>query len=234
MKTFLAIDTISVPFSIAIGNQESVLAEEILFDRMALAGQITLMVDRCCKKAGLDLSSLSGILISKGPGSYTGLRIGYSIAKGLCMAMSLPLIEVDPMMAMAFVSMEQTGDALNPVFCSALDARRNEVYLAIYNKYGREILKPQPCILPIELKDLIGDIRPDLICCSGDGALKLEGQLGDWIYRTTGICSIASYLFKVMDAGVEHPDFDSIASAEPLYLKPPNITISKKKMPGGR
>lgn len=51
MKTFLAIDTISVPFSIAIGNRESVLAEEILFDRMALAGQITLMVDRCCKKS---------------------------------------------------------------------------------------------------------------------------------------------------------------------------------------
>ncbi len=234
MENYLAIDTITVPFSVAIGNKNSVLAEEMLFDRTSLAGQITLMVRRCCEKAGLGLTDLSGIIVSKGPGSYTGLRIGYSIAKGLCMAMNIPLVEADPMMAMAYAAIEEAKEASQAVFCSALDARRNEVYLAIYDSTGRELAAPHACILPVELSTLIPDAHPSMIYCSGDGAAKLEGQLGDWNYTMTGIQSSAALLFSVMNAGVVRGDFDAIASAEPFYLKPPNITVSKKKMPGQR
>lgn len=228
MEHFLAIDTITVPFSVAIGNAESILAEEINFDRTALAGSITIMVDRCCRRARLSLTGLKGIVIARGPGSYTGLRIGYSVAKGLCMALGLPLLEADPLEALVrYVGRESTSDASEVLFCAALDARRNEVYLEIFDRDLHRLLGPSACVLPCELKDLTGVQGHKSLLCAGDGAGKLVGQLGQHDYRIIEAGSRASYLLQLTENSEWKKTYGEIAVAEPFYLKPPNITTPK-------
>jgi len=230
MEYFLAVDTITVPFSVAIGNGESVLAEEINFDRTALAGSITIMVDRCCRRARLSLTDLKGVVLARGPGSYTGLRIGYSVAKGLCMALGLPLIEADPLEALVrHIGCESTSGASDTLFCAALDARRNEVYLEIFDRDFHQLLEPGACILPCELKDLTGvQGRKDLLC-AGDGAGKLVGQLGEHDYRVVEAENRASYLLQLIESSQWKKTYEEIAEAEPFYLKPPNITTPRDR-----
>lgn len=227
METFLAIDTTSVPFSVAIGNKEKILGEEVNFERTALAGSITRMIERCCKQAGTDLQHISAIIIARGPGSYTGLRIGYSVAKGLCMALGIPLIEADALEAMALEAARKEGGE-DSIYCTALDARRNEVYMSLFDFHGKTLHPVTACVLPVELETLTDKTDPDKIYCSGDGAQKVLGQLGPYKYCQTNILNMASNLLQLSSSSMKLSSFAEIAGAEPLYLKPPNITVSKK------
>ena len=228
MAYFLAIDTTTTPFSVSIGDESIIYAEEIRYNYAELAGHITLMIQKCCNFSGISLNDLSGILIARGPGSYTGLRIGYSVAKGLCMSLDIKLIEVDSFQALAQEAARQFGTPIS-IYCAALDARRNEVYMSIFDHFGKLLYPVSPCLLPILLSDLVGDIKPDAVYCLGDAADKINQQLGPYNYFTTDIEITSSLLFNQLGIGIEHSSFEEIAAAEPYYLKPPNITVSKKK-----
>lgn len=228
MAFFLAIDTTTTPFSVSIGDENVIYTEEIRYNYTELAEHITLMIQKCCARIGLSLNELSGILIARGPGSYTGLRIGYSVAKGLCMSLGIMLVEVDSYRALAQEAANQFGTP-SSIYCSALDARRNEVYMSIFNHSGDILYPVNPCLLPILLTDLVGLIEPDAVYCLGDAAEKIKHQLGNYTYFTTNIEITSSLLFNQLGKGVEYPGFGEIAAAEPFYLKPPNITVSKKK-----
>jgi tRNA threonylcarbamoyladenosine biosynthesis protein TsaB len=101
-----------------------------------------------CKEAGVALSSLDAIAVSKGPGSYTGLRIGVSAAKGLCFALDKPLIAISTLQSMAGQVIElKRRQKINfdaDLFCPMIDARRMEVYCALYDRDLLVVQEPIP------------------------------------------------------------------------------------------
>ncbi len=227
----LSIETSTVPFSVAVSQDDQVLFSLENQDRTKLASQITLMIDRCCKNAGVTLNNLSAIAISPGPGSYTGLRIGMSVAKGLCFALDIPLIFVSGLQSLALQAKKLYPDevGMEALFCSALDARRDEVYLEVYNDHLDQLMPSTSVVLPFQLNTLVPDLYQRLICL-GDGGEKLIGQLGSYSYVFYPVMSNASYIAPLAFERFKKGSFESIETAEPFYLKPPNITTPKNKI----
>lgn len=105
------------------------------------AENLNLFIEKVLHKANLTLASLDAISISKGPGSYTGLRIGVSTAKGLCFSLNKPLIAINTLEHSAYACSQKHGDA-HTLFCPMIDARRMEVYCAIFDKENKELISP--------------------------------------------------------------------------------------------
>jgi len=227
----LSIETSTVPFSVAVSNNDLVLSTIENHDRKKLASEITLMIESCCSQASISLNELSAIAISPGPGSYTGLRIGMSVAKGLCFALDIPLIFVSGLQSLALQAKKRYPDEVikDTLFCSALDARRNEVYLEVYDEHLDQLVPSTPMVLPFELNTMIPDQYQRLICL-GDGGEKLIGHLGSYSYVFYPVMSNASWMPPLAFEKFKKGSFESIETSEPFYLKPPNITTPKNKI----
>lgn len=112
---------------------------------------LTTLIDEVCKTTGINLKQLEAIAVSAGPGSYTGLRIGASVAKGLCYGLNKPLIAVSTLAALAEGIKEKIYDK-ETILMPVIDAGRNEIYTALYRYDGTEIWAPAPVLLLESLK----------------------------------------------------------------------------------
>ena len=131
MAIILALDTSTKNCSVALFNGNKIIAlKEKNSDGYAHAEKLTLFIEEVIKSANLTLKEIKAIAISKGPGSYTGLRIGVSTAKGLCYALDIPLVAISTLRAMAFGMAQKEESNL---YCPMIDARRMEVYNAFFN-----------------------------------------------------------------------------------------------------
>lgn len=121
------------------------------------------------RDSGISIHALDAVAAVDGPGSYTGIRVGLSAAKGLCFALQIPLITVNTLAWMARAGMDKAEDLL----CPMIDARRMEVFTAVYEKDGREIMPPAAVILePAFLAEKLSDHRTLFF---GGGAAKFKG-----------------------------------------------------------
>lgn len=174
---------------------------------------LPVMVDSIMKDCSLEFSELSAVGISKGPGSYTGLRIGTSLAKGICFSQNIPLISLNAFKGMAANAAVKHPDCY---YFSNLDARRNEIYLEIYNaelKVFREMLA---LVLSSET---FNNYKENLVFC---------GNSNNKIAELCGFQSTPVYLdmepdseFLIAEAVEkwEKRDFEDTAYFEPFYLK---------------
>ena len=143
MAIILALDTSTKNCSVALFNGNKIIAlKEQNSDGYTHAEQLTLFIEEVIKSANLTLKEIKAIAISKGPGSYTGLRIGTSTAKGLCYALGIPLISISTLKAMAFT---MTKDYKSEIYCPMIDARRMEVFSALFDKDNKEIRGVKNC-----------------------------------------------------------------------------------------
>ena len=125
------------------------------------------------QKEAIALKQIEAIAVTIGPGSYTGLRIGLSAAKGLCFSLNIPLIAINTLKVMAHATINEQGDLL----CPLIDARRNEVFTAVYDKTLKEVLQPANTIINEKsFEDLL--IKHKIIF-SGNGSLKLKGIINN-------------------------------------------------------
>ncbi len=127
----LLLETSTPICSIALANGAEILAIRENHEGLSHAALTTIFIDEVMKEIGAKFSDLDAIAVSKGPGSYTGLRIGVSSAKGLCYALNKPLIAVSSLQALAQTASQYYSDS--HVFIPMIDARRMEVYAAVYN-----------------------------------------------------------------------------------------------------
>ncbi|HEX8378264.1 MAG TPA: tRNA (adenosine(37)-N6)-threonylcarbamoyltransferase complex dimerization subunit type 1 TsaB, partial [Pedobacter sp.] len=119
-------------------NGETISLKEVN-ERNAHASNLTLFIEEVMLSAGKTMPDLDAVAVSMGPGSYTGLRIGVSTAKGLCYGLDIPLIAINTLEAMAYgYRMIDTSES--KLFCPMIDARRMEVYSAVYNSNLNELL----------------------------------------------------------------------------------------------
>lgn len=215
----LQIETATTMCSVALSANGKLLALKELNERNVHASQITLFIDEVMKMAGKDYKELDAVAVSKGPGSYTGLRIGVSTAKGLCFALDIPLISVDTLESMASGFMQEypdTGGA--SLLCPMIDARRMEVYTAIYDADMNQIEPVSAKILHEQTFDKYLDENKVIVF--GDGASKSQPLYSTHPnYRFEEFENSAAHLGSRALRKFQQGEVEDLAYFEPFYLK---------------
>ncbi|MGI9158606.1 MAG: tRNA (adenosine(37)-N6)-threonylcarbamoyltransferase complex dimerization subunit type 1 TsaB, partial [Saprospiraceae bacterium] len=157
MATILLLETATDVCAVGIAVDGRLAAAATEPPPSAHAAHLTIGIQRCLEQAGLNPTDRDAVAISAGPGSYTGLRVGASVAKGICYALNKPLIAVNTLDALAYgmwAAQPEPRDAY--LFMPMLDARRQEVWTALYDHQLRRLIPPQPLILENNLFSFFG------------------------------------------------------------------------------
>ena len=218
----LCLETATNLCSVALCNSAGVITVRESNDTKSHASMLTLFIEEIFKEQGIKAHDLKAIAVSKGPGSYTGLRIGVSVAKGIAFAASLPFIAIDTTLSMFWgisssLSYKKIIDN-NTLFCPMLDARRMEVYFALYDPNGNIIRDIAAKVID---PDSFNDIpESKKIIFFGDGAAKCREALNriNAIYDLDYNISAAHMHTPVYQA-YNNNHFEDIAYFEPFYLK---------------
>jgi tRNA threonylcarbamoyladenosine biosynthesis protein TsaB len=229
MALILNIETATDICSVALAQSGELIAFREM-QTLNHAGQLTLFIEECLAEAHFKMTDLDAVAISNGPGSYTALRVGSSTAKGICYALDLPMIAIDTLESLALATFEELGD-YNAFYCPMIDARRLEVYGAIfsYDREGRmtSVKKTQPIIVNSSSFDTYFSDGKNLIF-SGNGADKCRPILTIELARFCNTNCSAKHLVKLSFAAFKKTQFINVAYHTPHYLKAPNITTPKK------
>ena len=145
MSLILNIDTATEKAHVSLSNDAVILQSLYNESQKDHAGFLQPAILRLVKDAAVSLKNIDAVAVTAGPGSYTGLRVGMASAKGICYALQKPLIALNTLEVMAASALYHPGiHAANPVdlFCPMIDARRMEVYTALYNRQLETILAP--------------------------------------------------------------------------------------------
>lgn len=181
---------------------------------------LTVLIEQLLANAGHSLPHLAAVALSDGPGSYTGLRIGAAAAKGLCFALDIPLLAVGTLAALARQVASVTALPQDVLFCPMLDARRQEVYMALYRADGTEVLAPTPLILS---EDALSEhLAQSRVLFFGDGAPKFRALLPADATNASflaGIVPSAAAVGELARAAYQRQEFRDVAYYEPFYLK---------------
>ena len=224
----LSIETSTSACSVALHDADALLGCHELHTERTSAAMLTTLIGDLVKHTGHALSDLDAIAVAKGPGSYTGLRIGVSTAKGLCFALDKPLLAVNtleamteqirPVLSLVSGQIRQTDSSLT--FCPMIDARRMEVYCAFYDKNGREI---RPTVAEIIDEHSFAELLAQgPVVFFGDGAAKCQAVLGkhpNAIFPTEPVVPSARTVGRLATALLAESQFENVATFEPFYLK---------------
>ena len=179
------------------------------------AEKIMELTDRCLKNAGLAPENLDAVCISGGPGSYTGLRIGTSTAKGICYARAIPLIAVPSLEGIARGAITAMPDV--DICCPMIDARRMEVYCALYDPHGNPLTEADSKI--IDTTSFAEERKKYRIVFCGNGAAKCSEALQGENSLFSGTLSSARHLVQSAFRRWQLKQFENVAYYEPFYLK---------------
>lgn len=226
MAYILHIESTSTVCSVALSHNDQLLAIKELNNGYTHAENLHLFIKDVLLNAGISVKQLDAISVSTGPGSYTGLRIGYASAKGLAYALNIPLITVSTLRALTALAIQQI--ATDAYYCPMLDARRMEVYCALYNQALEEIMPVNALILSEESIMVFNKNKP--IYFFGDGMPKAKELLNTLpsVCYIENIVASAKTLIPLAYQKFIQQDFDDIAYAEPMYLKEFYFAVSKK------
>lgn len=180
--------------------------------------RLPVITDDILKLHNLTVSGLSAIAVSAGPGSYTGLRIGVSLAKGLCFASGTPLIAVSTLQSLALAILKTKKDLHDDtLLLPMIDARRMEVYVAGYNTSLEQVLPTEPRILDPTFADYLKGFSE--LAAGGNGSQKIPGGMipGMSIVPDTEFSSI--YIGELAYKKFQNGEFEDLSTFEPVYLK---------------
>ena len=217
MSLILSIDTSTKVCSVALHQDGKLLAISELYTEKSHSGMLTTLCDNVVKYAGFSLKSLDAFAVSKGPGSYTGLRIGVSTAKGLCFALDKPLIAVNTLEAMAFQVKNFYDETY--LLCPMIDARRMEVYCQILDNQMNIISETEAKIIDeLSFSEILNEKK---IVFFGDGSAKCQEKIAhkNAIFLYTEIHPSAKTVGLLATNSFEKSLFENVVTFEPFYLK---------------
>ena len=213
MSYILNIETATKNCSVSLAKDGvTILCKEIAEQGYSHAEKLHVFIAEIIKEAGISISDLDAIAVSQGPGSYTGLRIGVSAAKGLCYALEIPLIAIETLTSLA--SQVQQNDGL---IIPMIDARRMEVYSAVFNSNKEMIREVQAEILTEESFAN----QTETIYFIGDSNEKAKSVLtkSNFIFLDEIVFPSAKEMSAISYAKFQNNDFVDVAYFEPYYLK---------------
>lgn len=225
MSKILCIETATDICSVCLSIDGAPVALSETAQGFSHASKLTLLIEECLNKASLTLNDIDAVAVSQGPGSYTGLRIGVSVAKGICYALDKPMIAIDTLEALAWACANEEKQEVH--FCPMIDARRMEVYTAMYNLQGKEEQSVHALIVDEHAFEDIFSKGETIFFC-GNGAEKCKPILTSSFAQFSNIICSAKHLSHLAKKYFEEEKFCDTAYFSPLYYKSPNITIPKK------
>lgn len=222
MSYILNIETATKNCSVALAKEgKTILCKEIAEEGYSHAERLHIFIEEIVKEAGITFSDLAAIAVSQGPGSYTGLRIGVSAAKGLCYALGIPLIAVDTLQTLA--SQITVSDGL---IIPMIDARRMEVYSAVFDVNHQNKREIQAEI--IDENSFQG--YDETLYFIGDCAAKCKSVLtkDNFVFLENIKYPSSKEMSRLSYEKYKISDTVDVAYFEPYYLKDFMITTSKK------
>jgi tRNA threonylcarbamoyladenosine biosynthesis protein TsaB len=218
MPNILYIDTSGAAATVALSQNGQEAARRVHENANEQAAVLNIMIDEVLATAGISLSGISAISVCAGPGSYTGLRVGLSAAKGIAYATDIPLMLFNRLGLLAIESGANAGGT-----GIALKARTGEYFFAAYDSSGKEAIAPQH-IFEKELGQLLAE-TPGLYVVTDDEAFALTGNAA--LIRPNHPADIMSWI-PAAEQRWQQQQFDDLAYCEPFYLKAAYTTQSKK------
>ncbi len=225
MSLILNIETATGVCSVALARGGQLIGLKESNTKNSHSSVLTQFIDEVVKTAGVDLHDLDAVGVSEGPGSYTGLRIGVASAKGLCYALEKPLIGVSTLRAMAIgmphpptPSPGREGEN-KILYCPMIDARRMEVYCAIFDENGNEIRETRAEI--IDENSFMEYLGKNKVVFAGDGAVKCRPLFENHpnAVFSENFQTSAKFMISLSEEKFSQKKFEDLAYFEPYYLK---------------
>lgn len=225
MTKILCIETATEICSVSLSHEGKTIALAETDKGFSHASTLTILIQKCLDEVNLTLNDLDAVALSQGPGSYTGLRIGVSVAKGICYALDKPMIAIDTLEALAWACANEEKQDVH--YCPMIDARRMEVYTAMYNLHNEEEQSVNALIVETNAFEDIFSKKEIIIFC-GNGAEKCKPVLTSSFAKFSPIICSAKHLSFLAKKYFDEGNFCDVAYFSPLYYKSPNITIPRK------
>ncbi len=215
MATILNLETATTNCSVSIAiNGRTEALKEYNSANYSHSEQLHLFIEDVLEQASLKISDLDAVAVSMGPGSYTGLRIGVSSAKGLCFSLDIPLLSIPTLKSMSYQSVGGEVDFIIPL----LDARRMEVYAAVFDKNRQQLRETRAEI--IDEHSFKAYVQQGKVLLLGSGAEKCKGIVfGEQLVFNTGTVPSAREMGSLSFEKFKLNDFEDVAYFEPYYLK---------------
>lgn len=216
MSLILSLETSAKVCSVAIHDQGKLVATKEIHIEQSHASKLAVLIDEVIKESNVGLNQLSAVAVSSGPGSYTGLRIGTSTAKGLCFALDIPLISIGSLELLAYQLNKQNSS--NAYLCPMIDARRMEVYCEVFDS-SLKVVRPIEAKV-IEPSSFVDLLEQNEIIFFGDGSDKCKEQITHLNARfVSGIYAAASEMGQPVYQKFQKQQREDLANFEPHYLK---------------
>ncbi len=218
MAKLLFLETATQVCSVAIAENGKLLALKESDRANSHAALLTSFIQDVLADANTELQDLDAVVISKGPGSYTGLRIGVSSAKGLCYSLDIPMISVNSLQSIA-AGMSEIAQSSIALYCPMIDARRMEVYTALFDFHNHEIEATSAKIIDENSFEEI--LEKHIVYFGGDGAEKCKADLShhENAKFLEGFSISAKDMIKLAFEKYQAKQFEDVAYFEPYYLK---------------
>lgn len=226
----LHIETSTTVCSVAVSMDGACVFERSNFDGMNHATMLSPFIAEAMEFVKTINETIDAVAVSGGPGSYTGLRIGVSTAKGLCYGLNVPLIVVDTLQVMAVMAMKNNPSKDYPVlYCPMIDARRMEVYAAVFNSV-LDIVKPVAAVI-VDENSFRDELSESRVCFFGNGADKCKPViLAENAIFVDAIVPLAENMISLAEKKFVDGNFEDVAYYEPFYLKEFQVTTPKNKL----
>ena len=226
----LLIETSGDACSVALAKGGECIVSKIITTPRMQSSHLAPMTDELLGECNLTMADCSAVAVSSGPGSYTGLRVGVSMAKGLCFGAGKPLIGVGTLDIIALEAKISLADAAVDYIVPMIDARRMEVYQAVFDGNARRISEIEPMILEGSSYAELMEKGKVLFC--GDGCEKFSGITDNKNALFCPCVPKADHMAKIAQRKYLAGDFEDVAYMEPFYLKDFRIGQSKKNILG--
>lgn len=224
MATILNIETATQVCSVALSANGSILHIRETSEKNSHSSTITVFIEEIMKITGLPFSALDAVAVSMGPGSYTGLRIGVSTAKGICYAIDKPLIAVGTLQSMAAGMLKKLKDnnehlPSGTLLCPMIDARRMEVYNGLFDT-DLKLVRVIRAEIIIE-SSFAAELDQHQVWFFGDGAEKCSPMLGNHPHARfmDDFQLSAAYMVSLAEEKFNRLEFEDVVYFEPYYLK---------------
>lgn len=230
MACILNIETSTNVCSAALAIDGNVAWEQTSYEGHSHATLLGVYVEEALREMHSKGHKLDAVAVSSGPGSYTGLRIGVSLAKGLCFGFGIPLLSIPTLKLLAYTAI-QTEPIDGALYCPMIDARRMEVYAALFDGQLQPVRGAQADIVTEET--YADTLASHPVCFFGDGAEKCKAVITSLHARfLDGIYPLASHMAPLAEKAYAAKQFEDVAYFEPFYLKEFQATIAKNKVLG--
>jgi tRNA threonylcarbamoyladenosine biosynthesis protein TsaB len=227
MALILNIETATTLCSVSLAKGGKTIAYRETFEEKSHSAILTVFIEEILKENNLHVADLDAVAVGKGPGSYTGLRIGVSVAKGLCYGSGIPLIAISTLRIIFNNARTQFLEHSKMLFCPMIDARRMEVFCCLFDGQGKEV-EPVSALI-IDGDSFRSYLSGYKVAFFGSGMEKCRPLLNH--PNSVFIMNIhphASDLAVISETDFQNARFENVAYFEPFYLKDFVATVPKK------